>query len=167
MKKTCLTLITVLMVLSILSIAAHAGPPTTAEGLWQYIPTIEDVRVANGNTFIHITEVGQWTGTFEGVSTEEGTVVRHSSGFVSFKGKVSFVGSVGDRSGTLEMRVVGEKPDQLPGTEWEGKWVILSGTDGLATLHGHGTWWGPGWNSAHPTEWGNINYSGKIHFDPE
>jgi len=142
MKKTCLTLITVLMVLSILSIAAHAGPPTTAEGLWQYIPTIEDVRVANGNTFIHITEVGQWTGTFE-------------------------VGSVGDRSGTLEMRVVGEKPDQLPGTEWEGKWVILSGTDGLATLHGHGTWWGPGWNSAHPTEWGNINYSGKIHFDPE
>ena len=167
MKKTFLTLITVFMVLSMLLIAAHAGPPTTAEGLWQYIPTIEDVKVANGNTFIYTTEVGQWTGTFEGDSTEIGKVVQHSSGLVSFKGTVSFVGNVGDKSGTLKMVAVGSKPDRLPGTEWEGTWVILSGTGDLANLRGHGTWRGPGWDPTHPTEWGNIYYSGEIHFDPE
>lgn len=169
MSKRSRLLITVLMValLSALSVSAHAGPPENAEGLWQYIPTIEGVRVADGNTFIYITEVSKWTGTFEGESMEVGTVVQHSAGFVSFEGIVSFVGSVGGKSGTLEMRVVGKKPDRLPGTEWDGKWTILNGTGGLATLRGHGTWRGPGWSPANPTEWGNIPYAGEIHFDPK
>jgi len=163
MKKTCLTLITVFMVLSMLSIAAHAGPPTTAEGLWQYKPTIVDVRVAGGNTFLSTTEEGIWTGTFEGDSTEDGTVVIHSLGFWSFNAIVSFQGEVNGKSGTLEMSVVGSRPDVF--ADWQGKWVILSGTGDLATLHGQGTWWGPG--SLGEGHWGDIYYSGNIHFDPE
>lgn len=150
--------------LAVFSVPVSAGPPENAEGLWQYLPSATLIRVADGNTFLDITETGQWSGTFSGESTEEGTVVQHSSGLVSFKGKVSFVGDVGDKSGTLEMRVVGSKPD--PGSEWEGTWVIISGTGDLSTLHGQGTWWGPGWSPANPTKWGDIYYSGEIHFEP-
>lgn len=67
--------------------------------------------------------------------------------------------------GTLEMRVVGSSPD-VP-TGWEGKWVILSGTGDLANLRGQGTWWGPGYDPANPLEYGKIDYSGKIHFEPD
>jgi len=166
-KRALMLLVTVLMValLSTLSVPVSAGPPENAEGLWQYIPSIENARVADGNTFLDTSEVGQWTGTFSGVSTEKGKVVRHSSGHVSFKGAVSFIGKVGDKSGTLEMLAVGSKPDLS--SEWEGTWVIISGTGDLATLHGQGTWWGPGYSSANPSKWGDIYYSGEIHFEPE
>jgi len=163
MKKMLLTLLTVFMVLSTLSMPMHAGPPTTAEGLWQYKPTVLAVRVADGNTFLTTKEEGKWAGTFEGTSTEDGKVVIHSSGSWSFRGTVSFDGEVNGKSGKLEMHVVGSKPDAV--TDWEGKWVILSGTDGLATLRGQGTWWGPG--APAPGEWGDIYYSGNIHFKPD
>lgn len=160
-------LITVLTValISTLSVPAYAGPPEDAEGLWQYIPSVTGVRVANGNTFLSTTETGQWTGTFEGVSVDKGVVVQHSSGLISFKGTVSFVGNVDNKSGTLEMLTLGSKPD--PGSDWEGKWVIISGTGDLASLRGQGTWWGPGWSPANPLEWGDIYYSGEVHFEPE
>jgi len=165
--RSMMIVITILMVvlLATLSVPVHAGPLEHAEGLWQYIPSIENVRVADGNTFLDTTEIGQWAGTFSGTSTEIGKVVRHSSGHVSFKGAVSFVGNVGNKSGTFEMLTVGSKPDLS--SEWEGKWVIINGTGDLATLHGQGTWWGPGWSSANPTEWGDIYYLGEIHFEPE
>jgi hypothetical protein len=165
MKKRSLISITVLVVtlLSMLLVPVHAGPPTTAGGLWQYKPTIVAIRFADGNTFLTTTEVGKWTGTFEGDSTEDGRVVVHSSGAFSFKGTVSFVGDVGGQSGTLEMSVVGTKPDAS--ADWTGKWVILGGTDGLSTLRGQGAWWGPG--APGPEQWGDIYYSGSIHFEPD
>jgi len=165
-KRSTMFLITVLIaaLLAVFSVPVSAGPPENTEGLWQYIPSIENVRVADGNTFLDTTETGQWTGTFSGTSTEIGKVVQHSSGLVSFKGAVSFVGNVGDKSGTLEMLAVGSKPDR--GADWEGTWVIISGTGDLSTLRGQGTWRGPGWSPANPTEWGNIYYSGEIHFEP-
>jgi len=167
MKNRSLLLIAVLTValLSLLSAPVHGGPPSAAEGLLQYLPVDQSMRVAGGNTFVDFAEVGKWTGTLEGESTDVGALVIHSAGFASVKAITSFVGTVGGRSGTLEMGFIGEKPDLLPGTEWEGKWVILSGTGDLANLRGHGTWWGPGWQG-NPTEWGNIPYAGEIHFEP-
>lgn len=158
MKKTR-SLIVLLLVVLLLTIAlpAQAGPPENAAGLWQYTSTVVDEKIAGGNTFLYTTEVGLWTGTFEGDSTEIGVVVLHSAGFNSFKAIVSFVGSVDGKTGTLEMLVVGKKPDRLPGTEWEGKWVILSGTGELVNLHGQGIWWGSN---------RNINYTGNVHFEP-
>jgi len=152
------------MLLSALLMSAQAGPPTAAEGDWLYMPTIEGMSIAGGNTFLELAEVGQWSGTFDGDSTETGTVVQHSSGLVFFKGTVSFVGNVNGQFGTLEMSVVGSKAD--PAAEWEGKWTILGGTEGLATLQGQGTWWGPGWSPLTPTEWGVIHYAGNVHFEP-
>jgi hypothetical protein len=164
MKRLSVILLTVVMVLSTLSMPAHAGPPTPADGIWTYVPCIVDEKVAGGNTFLTTTEEGWWEGTFEGTSTEAGKVVIHASGSWSFKAIVSFdEGTVVDgTSGTLEMSVVGSRPDAF--TDWQGKWVILSGTDELETLRGQGTWWGPGYVGG--PEPGNIPYEGNIHFEP-
>ena len=164
MKKKACMLVTVFMVVLALSVSVQAGPLTVAGGDWLYMPAVVGMRTAGGNTFLELSEVGQWSGTFEGDSTEAGTVVQHSSGYVFFKGVVSFVGTVDGQSGTMEMSVVGSKAD--PTSDWEGKWVILGGTDGLSTLQGQGTWWGPGWSPLKPDEMGVIHYAGNVHFEP-
>jgi hypothetical protein len=162
MKKRLVTLVAVVMVLSVLIVPVQAGPPVEASGLWQYKPYILEQRMADGNTFLKTFEEGKWTGTLSGTSTEDGKVVIHRNGDWSFNAIVSFEGTVDGKSGTLEMSVVGKRPDGAP--EWEGKWVILSGTGELATLRGQGTWWGPG--APEPETWGDIYYAGKVHFGP-
>jgi len=111
MKKQVWMSVTVFMVVLALSVSVQAGPLTIAGGDWLYMPTVESVRIAGGNTFIELAEIGAWSGTFEGDSTEAGTVVQHSSGRVFFKGVVSFVGTVNGQSGTMKMSVVGSKVD--------------------------------------------------------
>ena len=64
--------------------------------------------------------------------------------------------------GTLVMSVEGSAPDAV--SDWHGRWVILRGTDELATLRGQGTWWGPG--APDVGLWGDIYYGGEIHFEP-
>lgn len=158
-----ITVLTVTILSTLLVPVAYAGPSEHAEGLWQYKPLILDVKEADCNTFLTTFEEGMWTGTFEGKSTEDGKVVIHCSGAWSFKGIVSFDGEVNGKSGTLTMRAVGTRPDAL--TDWTGTWVIISGTGDLANLHGQGTWWGPG--APAPGVWGDIYYSGEIHFEPQ
>ena len=162
MKKKLAVLVAVVMVLSVLLMPVQAGPPVEASGLWQYTPYILEAREAGGNTFLTTFEEGLWTGTFQGVSTEDGRVVIHRSGAWSFNAIVSFDGEVDGKSGTLTMSVGGDRPFGV--TDWEGRWVILSGTGELATLRGQGTWWGPG--SPGPGELGDIYYAGKVHFEP-
>lgn len=163
-KRILIVFIAMILVLLIaMSVPVHAGPPETVSGLWQYQPFIENVRTAGGNTFLDTFENGKWTGTFSGTSTEDGEVVIHSSGAWSFRAIVSFEGKVDDRAGELTMLVVGSRPDVL--TDWTGRWVIISGTDELAALHGQGTWWGPG--APNVGEWGDIYYGGNMHFEPE
>jgi hypothetical protein len=84
--------------------------------------------------------------------------VVHCNGRASYKGNLSFAGTVNGESGTMEMRIVGTSTD-LPWFEawWQGTWVILSGTDGLATLRGQGTWEG---------YLGSFAYEGNYHFEP-
>jgi hypothetical protein len=165
MRKLSLTLLAALMILvaSALAMPVQAGPPTPAEGLWQYQPFILDVKEAGCNTFLTTFENGMWTGTFEGTSTEDGKVVIHCSGAWSFNAIVSFSEvTVDGREGTLTMSVGGGQPDE--DSDWEGRWVILSGTGELATLRGQGIWWGPG--APDVGVWGDIYYSGQIHFEP-
>ena len=184
MKKMGLTLLTVVMVLSALSIAVYAERPATAQGVWLYTPYVKVKddsgecvkpsdppdplaelcqKFANGNMFLETFEDGEWTGTFTGVSTENGKVVVHSSGAWSFNAIVSFSEvTVDGQPGTLEMSVVGTRPDA--NSDWVGTWVILRGTGNLATLRGQGTWEGPG--APAPGVQGRIDYEGKIHFRP-
>lgn len=164
MKKRWLLIVSTLVLglLSMLSITAFAKQAEPAEGLWQYQPFVDEVRLADGNTFLKTHENGKWFGTFSGESTEDGRVVFYSSGASSFHGTVSFEGDVNGKVGTLTMLAVGTRPDRPTG--WTGRWVILSGTGDLANLRGQGTWWGPG--APAPEQWGDIYYAGDIHFEP-
>jgi hypothetical protein len=129
------------------------------------MPSVVSMRVADGNTIYQTTEVGIWTGTFDGESREAGFVTIFDSGLCTFRATVSFLEvEVQGKSGTLEMRVAGTKSDAL--SDWQGKWAIVSGTGDLATLRGQGTWWGPGYDPTNPTEFGEIHYAGRIHFEP-
>jgi hypothetical protein len=65
--------------------------------------------------------------------------------------------------GNLEIRFVGKGLDEEVGMQ--GTWVILSGTDGLANLHGQGTWWGWGSDGVHGTP--DLFYSGQVHQAPD
>jgi len=148
-------LMCIVTLLSTLSTAVHATPPTTASGEWTYTPTPIDIRYADGNTFIHGEEVSTWTGTFLGASYDVFTVIRHEK-IWNVEGLIDFTGTVNGKSGTLVILFVG-KLTPPPG-EWSGEWVILSGTGDLENLRGQGTWWGP------PKD---VDYSGKMHFDPD
>jgi len=161
-KLQILSILFVMAFLFMTSVPALAGPPEAAAGLWQYRTFILEVREAGCNTFLKTLEDGLWTGTFDGISTEDGTVVIHCSGAWSFNAIVSFEGSVAGRNGTLTMSVVGSRPDGS--ADWEGKYVILSGTGELDNLRGQGIWWGPG--APAPGVWGDIEYEGSYHFEP-
>ena len=166
MKSRSLFVITVVMValLFTLSAAAHAGPPKEAGGDFSYIASpAGPPKVAGGNMFIPSYDEAIWEGTFEGTSTEDGMVVLHCNGKVSFKGTALFVGEVDGRSGTLEISQVGQCCDEQG--HWKIQWVILSGTDGLATLRGQGTMFGPGAGGFEI--WGYQEYDGKYHFEPD
>ena len=165
MTKRKLFMLSVLVVgmMFALATSAAAGPPALAEGLWQYQPSILEAETRGCNTFLTTFENGLWTGTFEGVSTEEGRVVIHCNGKWTFNAIAHFSSvTVDGRAGTLVMSVNGSRPNEL--ADWTGRWVILSGTAELEHLRGQGTWWGPG--APGPGEWGDIYYSGNVHFAP-
>jgi hypothetical protein len=181
MKKVTLMVFSLATVLLMFSMPTLAGPPAGAEGLWQYqpFPKVYDadgecvpptgapgevpcIETHDGNTVIYTFENGKWEGTFNGISTEDGKVVVYSSGALSFNAIVSFEGEVDGKFGTMQMSVNGRRTDVF--TEWQGRWVIISGTGELSTLHGQGTWRGPG--SPGWGVWGDIDYAGKVHFEP-
>ena len=48
-------------------------------------------------------------------------------------------------------------------SDWQGTWVVTSGTGGLEGFRAHGTFWGPGW-LGDPAEPGVIYYAvEKMH----
>ena len=166
MRKKLFVLLTTVMLLLLVSVPAFATPPQNAFGEWIYLPRGDELlKEAGGNIFLWNVEDAVWTGTFDGESVDSGVVVLHRSGSVPFKGDVVFETAVVDgKTGNLELRVNGTKPDLSPDTEWKGHWVISEAGGELAGLKGQGSWWGPGWGGD-PKVWGHIDYDGKIHFE--
>jgi hypothetical protein len=159
MKKRSLLLVTLLAgVLLILAVPVQADRPGIAGGEWTYeiISDLDHPTQVGCNLVYEPTmDEGDFEGTFEGSETEVGVLVFHCNGAGSFKGFLTFTGTVdGTYSGTLEMRIVGTSSDL---SWWEGTWVILGGTGDLATLRGQGTWEGPA---------GSLTYDGNYHFEP-
>jgi hypothetical protein len=141
MATVVVAMVAVVVDLSALSSSGHADPPTNAEGRLLYVAyPAGEPKIAGGNTFLRTTEVAAWTGSFEGNSTDVCKVVVHSSGAWFYRGIGPFEGVVGDKEGTLEMLLVGNRPDEL--SDWEGTWRITRGTGKLGDLHGQGTFWG-------------------------
>lgn len=162
MNKKLFALVSTVIVLSLLVMPALAAQEKVPDGIWSYNSEFVNIRVVGGNMFISITDVGMWSGTFEGTSDDVGEVAVYRSGLWNYWGTVEFTGEVDGVSGTLTMKVHGIRPDA--DSEWDGTWVIISGTGGLATLRGQGTWWGMG--APGPGVWGDVEYEGDVHFEP-
>jgi hypothetical protein len=152
-----LTGITLLLLTAVTPLQADTGG--TAEGLWKYTPYTKSERLDDCNKILTTFEDGVWSGTFDGLSTEDGKVIVHCSGWWSFFAIVTFEEvTVEGKSGGLFMSVRGSRPDAT--SDWCGFWVIVDGTGELEDLSGHGSWWGPG----APAEGvqGDIHYEGKV-----
>ena len=134
----------------------QATPPTTVEGKWSYLMTVDSARLAGGNLFLKVTETGIWEGGFEGTSTMVVSGVLHSNGYLNFQGVIYFDGSVLGKVGTLVISYTGKV---TPTSEIISQWVIQSGTGGLANLRGQGTFSGVGAI--------DLLYSGQVHFKPD
>jgi hypothetical protein len=118
--------------------------------------------VAGGNTFMLIADAGYWNGTITGDEVDTGDIIIHRRGHWQYWGLVSFASATVDgKTGGLEMRVQGRRPDAT--TDWVGTWLITGGTGGLEGIRGQGTWDGPGWQGD-PLVHGVVAYSGNIHF---
>lgn len=147
--------------------AVHATLPTPVTGTFDYTYAITGTKAADGNLFIYATEHEWWFGDFAGEADSVFRVEVFSEGFWNVWLRSTFTGTVGDKSGTLVLQLVGKRTwwDEER-FWWFGQWVVLSGTEGLANLHGQGTWWGPGFEGLEiPGERPDIYYSGQIHFD--
>jgi len=154
----------VLLVVAVASVPALADPPEEAHGFWYYLPTYQAVdKIAGGNMFMTIADEGWWDGTIDGSEVDTGNVVVHSKLHWFYTGTVVFNEvTVGGKTGGLEMRVQGRRPDAF--SDWDGKWMIIAASGDLAGLQGRGTWAGAGWSPTAPTVPGVVEYWGKVHF---
>ena len=172
------TIITVgFLALMLLAVGpVFAAKPTQIEGRWVPTSTMTIVgpeHTAGGNHFDAFTNTGRYvTGPIRGNFEQTVTVTIHT-GLPTFVEEPPFRflwridrtidATVNGQSGTVFMRLLCKGTtvivDGAPATSFEGTWVIISATDGLAGLHGQGTWWNvPG---------AGLAYEGQINFSPQ
>jgi hypothetical protein len=159
-KISALLMCSVVILSALILPVIHATKSMPVQGEWTYVPTMLSVKQADGNQICEGEEDSIWTGTFSGTSYDTFTVIKHDAvpgppSFVNVIGVINFEGSVEGKEGTLVIKFVGKKTGEP--LMWYGTWVILSGTGELENLRGRGTWFGPSMD---------LDYAGKIHFDP-
>jgi uncharacterized protein DUF3224 len=122
-------------------------------------PVPSDLRTADGNTFVTLTfTAGVLTGDITGSFTEQLSIVTHPDGSGNVQGNATCTCVVAGRAGTLVF-------DNIAGTSnaagvGEAHYV-LSGSGGLAGLHGQGT------AIVSPTARGLVGvYTAQYSFDP-
>ena len=152
-------LLTVAVVLSVVLIPTLADDDEDdADGLWCYAPifpriepiTFDPYEGDPGKAFSQVPYVSEWTGFFNGSSTDFGLLIFHVLDPDAAPVPMSFVDAawftdveVDGKVGDLGIDALGDRPD--PASDWRGTWVITSGTGDLEGLQAHGTFWGPGW----------------------
>ena len=134
---------------------ARATAPT--EYFTTYTPVSGNstlVRQADGNSFYTSSAQAVLTGDVVGSATETEDDTVHADGTDNFKGMFICTCTVANRSGTFTVQYTGI--GAADGT-FAGQNVVGSGTLGLATLHGHGTF----------QNCGNVACAELfLHFDP-
>ena len=136
--------------------AARAEPSMSVQGkmVWD-LNTLQIINsiAAGGNTILWGATTVYVTGDFAGTATDSWRETLYRTGALSLWDVMVIPTSLDGKSGTLTMLLVGRAAP--PGSYWTGGWVILSATDGLAGLHGVGTWWTAG---------SGYDFSGEVHF---
>ena len=126
--------IALLVPIVIRGIGLAASPGAEASGTFiTTATTIESVNEDKFNEIIDLSSTVTYTGTLEGTSTVQGTLVVHRDDSGTFRGVETFAGLVNGKPGTLTFELVGNnnlyQAVQLTNT-------ITSGTGELASLHG-------------------------------
>ena len=116
-----------------------ASTPVSASGTFFFVaaPVASDFRTADGNTFVTLSfPAGVLTGDITGTFTEQLQIVTHPDGSQNVKGNATCTCEVSGRSGMLVF-------DNIAGTAnssgVSAAHYVLSGSGGLADLHGQGT----------------------------
>jgi Protein of unknown function (DUF3224) len=116
-----------------------ASTPTPVAGTFFFVamPVPSDFRMAGGNAFVTLSfPAGVVTGDITGNFTEQLRVVTHADGSQNVHGIAICTCTVAGRSGTLVF-------DNIAGTTNPSgvgeAHFVLSGSGGLADLHGQGT----------------------------
>ncbi len=142
-----------LLVTSLLMIALLAFLPsgvqavgpcrlTEVSGTWDFqFPDIEEVRIVGKNVFIHAYGGGGYNyGPVAGIWIhDEWAHLNVVTGKIRIVGTWDGENTIEGETGNLHVLYWG-RADESTG-EFQGKWVILSGTDDLENLHGTGTVW--------------------------
>jgi hypothetical protein len=116
-----------------------ASTPTSVAGTFFFVaaPVPSDFRMADGNAFVKLSfPAGVVTGDIHGNFTEQLHVVTHPDGSQNLQGNATCTCAVSGRTGTLAF-------DNIVGTTNTSgvseAHFVLSGSGGLAGLHGQGT----------------------------
>jgi hypothetical protein len=118
---------------------ASASTPVAVTGTFFFVaaPVPSDFGTADGNTFVTLFfPAGVLTGDITGTFTEQLRTVTHSDGFQNVHGNATCTCAVAGRTGVLVF-------DNIAGTTnpsgVSNAHFVLSGSGGLAGLHGQGT----------------------------
>lgn len=159
MRKTIVASLVTFMVaavsaFSMTGVAAEESLAVEGNMVWD-LSTLEVIRSvsAGGNTMLWGTTTVYVTGDFAGTATDTWKETLFRTGALNLVDVLTVTTSVDEKSGTLTMLLVGRAAP--PGDYWTGHWTILSGTDELTTISGHGTWW---------TGEAGYDFSGEVEF---
>jgi hypothetical protein len=133
-----------------------ATEPATGTGAFTLASAVTTGgRIADGNLFITQIQTYNDTGVLAGVETDLVNIVFHPDGTFNATADVIFVGTVAGHKGTLEQQF------ETTGNAvtFQGQLQTLSGTGGLANLHGVGSFVGSSSTFA-------GTYTFQYHFDP-
>jgi hypothetical protein len=123
------------------AVAQAAGPPMEGCGTFSILSTtVVEIRAAGGNTIVTDVVTGNLTGLFSGPLVAERRIVLHPDGTISGQARETFTGNFAGQTGGLVFRLV-FTGDATAGV-FSGSFIIVSGTGGLANLHGEGTFTG-------------------------
>jgi hypothetical protein len=164
MMKRLFVLTTVVVLLAFIGggvSVVGASPSQPISGSWGLGSIISSsVRPVDGNCIIELVDTVVFQGDVVGTSAETTRIVHlgpcDQPAYEVFETRGTFTGTVSGASGTFNFQLQGHADAQ---GNIQGQLVILTGTEGLANLHGQITLTGSLLSLS-------GTYSGNIHFDP-
>ncbi len=153
-----LTPLLFLLIASPLMSTAHATTPTPASGTFSTAAltnvVVRPAGPAGGNAIVTDISTFTLTGTFSGTAVLQERYVLRADGSYTDHGVQTLTGTVNGVSGTVTFNIT----YRGNATSFQGHFVIIAATGGLANLHGQGTFEGDATGAG--------TYSGQVHFGP-